>query len=120
MDYAGEKRFFFTGNVSGLRIAGFSSSNLYTGLCRSAGGTGRAGYAMKYALAYGKSQLEFSLPEGVKPLTVVPGSKKGLADPIKEMEAMLKKEIGHIKAAIHENDLALISSRIEDLTPLLE
>lgn len=49
---------------------------------------------MKYRLAYGKGKLEFQMPEGVKPLTVVPGVREPLADPRGETEAMLKNPVG--------------------------
>ena len=44
----------------------------------------------KYTLAYGKGQLEFSLPDAVRPRTIVPGSRPVLADPLAETEARLK------------------------------
>jgi len=49
---------------------------------------------VKYSLAYGKLHVEFSLPNEIKPLTVLPGKKKGLAEPLKEMEAMLENPMG--------------------------
>lgn len=49
---------------------------------------------MKYTLAYGKGKLEFQMPDGVTPLTVVPGKRESLADPQGETEAMLKNPVG--------------------------
>jgi nickel-dependent lactate racemase len=49
---------------------------------------------VKYSLAYGKGQLELSLPDEVHPLTIVPGSRPPLADPLAETEAVLKNPIG--------------------------
>jgi len=49
---------------------------------------------MKYTLAYGKGQLEFSLPDEVRPRTIVPGSRPGRPDPLAETEAVLQKPIG--------------------------
>lgn len=49
---------------------------------------------MKYTLAYGKKHLEFTLPPGARPLTVVPGNVPALADPLEETRAMLKNPIG--------------------------
>ena len=37
---------------------------------------------MKYELAYGKGKLAFTLPEGVKPVVIVPNEKPGLPDPL--------------------------------------
>jgi hypothetical protein len=48
----------------------------------------------KYTLAYGKGQLEFSLPDAVRPRTIAPGSRPVLADPLAETEARLKSPLG--------------------------
>jgi hypothetical protein len=48
---------------------------------------------MKYTLAYGKEQLEFSLPDEVRPFTIRPGSRSALIDPLAEIEAMLKNRL---------------------------
>jgi lactate racemase len=47
-----------------------------------------------YKLAYGKGQLEFSLPDEVRPRTIVPASRPSLDDPLTETEAVLKNPIG--------------------------
>ena len=49
---------------------------------------------MKYSLAYGKTQLDFVLPEGIKPLTIVPGVQPALANPLEATREMLANPVG--------------------------
>lgn len=50
--------------------------------------------AMKYSLAYGRGHLEFSLPSGVTPLTVVPGVVPPLGDALGATAAALNNPSG--------------------------
>ena len=49
---------------------------------------------MKYELAYGKGKVAFTLPDDVKPTTVVPNNKPGLADPLQAAQEAVSNPIG--------------------------
>ena len=49
---------------------------------------------MKYSLSYGKGKLEFTMPGGITPQTVLPGSVPPLEDPLAATEAMLRQPVG--------------------------
>lgn len=49
---------------------------------------------MAYDLAYGKTTLHFNLPDGVKPLVIVPNKKPGIKDPLGATRAALADPAG--------------------------
>ncbi|MDR2819870.1 MAG: nickel-dependent lactate racemase [Desulfovibrio sp.] len=49
---------------------------------------------MQYELAYGKSTVNFTLPDSIRPLTIRTNSKKGLADPVGETRKALQNPAG--------------------------
>ncbi|GFH63286.1 MAG: conserved hypothetical protein [Candidatus Desulfovibrio kirbyi] len=49
---------------------------------------------MRYELAYGKSTVDFTLPDTISPFIVKANSKKGLADPLGETRRMLQNPMG--------------------------
>ena len=49
---------------------------------------------MALELAYGKGKLQFTLPEGVKPLVIVPNEKPGLADPLAAAHKVVAEPTG--------------------------